>query len=87
MNPKSYSRYGKSYATGSNRLENEMRSWSKNKREDRKLAMHNASMDKYATERRKSLQVEERLVTKELQQNICKTTPDVDTYLDRALHR
>ncbi|XP_052767539.1 uncharacterized protein LOC128208164 [Mya arenaria] len=87
MNPKSYARYGKNYATGSNRLDNEMRSWSRNKMEDRKLEMRQAEVDKHKTGRRKSSDAEARLVCRDLEENINKTTPGVDAYLGKSQNR
>ncbi|KAH3850700.1 hypothetical protein DPMN_093173 [Dreissena polymorpha] len=87
MNPKSYKRYGTKEAFGSNNLKNEMRSWSRNKMEDRKLAMKTTEVDRHAAERRKSFHYETRLVNKDLEENIIKTTPRVEEYLDRNQNR
>ncbi|XP_052274919.1 uncharacterized protein LOC127874568 [Dreissena polymorpha] len=64
-----------------------MRSWSRNKMEDRKLAMKTTEVDRHAAERRKSFHYETRLVNKDLEENIIKTTPRVEEYLDRNQNR
>lgn len=72
---------------GPNNLMNEIKSWSKNKLEDRKLAMRYTMVDKDMMNRRRLHEYEKQEVSRHMEESIKKTTPSTEEYLDRSQKR
>jgi len=66
---------------------NEIKSWSKNKREDRKLAMQQTLVEKDMLMRRRLHDTERLQVSRNMEENVKKTTPSTEEYLDRSQKR
>lgn len=65
-------------------LHSEMKTWRKNKMEDRKLALQNEVVDKHMVNRRKSYQYEKHSLNKEFDDKFSKKTPTADEYLEKS---
>lgn len=65
-------------------LHSEMKTWRRNKMEDRKLALQNEEVDKNKATRRKSYQQDQISLTKDFGEKFSKKTPSADEYLEKC---
>lgn len=83
----SYRAYLRRSSISETTLSSEMKSWRRNKNEDRKLALKHDTVDKHMASRRRSVYQEKQQISKDLQENVMKKSPSAEEYLDKSQNK
>lgn len=71
----------------SNNMMKEIKSWNKNKMEDRKLALRQTMVDKDILNMKRLHEQERQELSRVMENSVRKTTPSTEEYLDRSQKR